>query len=100
MLPRPRRQGCTTPPLPCWVVTELAGRYSPERLAASAGSERVGLAGWIIDRALGAEAELDEETARAEIAELCARGLARVGEGRRLEATEAGASLWREIKPA
>ena len=27
------------------VLTELAGRYSPERLAVSAGSERVGLAG-------------------------------------------------------
>lgn len=82
------------------VVTELAGRYSPERLAVSAGSERVGLMGWIIDRALGAEAELDEETARLEIAELCERGLARLDVGRRLEATESGARLWREVKPA
>ena len=82
------------------VVTELAGRYSPECLAVSAGSERVGLAGWIIDRALGAEAELDEETARNEIAELCARGLARLDPGRRLEATDEGARLWREVKPA
>ncbi|MDQ3802916.1 MAG: ribonuclease D [Acidobacteriota bacterium] len=82
------------------VVTELAGRYSPERLAVSAGSERVGLMGWIIDRALGAEADLDEDTARVEIAELCERGLARLDAGRRLEATEAGARLWREVKPA
>lgn len=82
------------------VVTELAGRYSPDRLAVSAGSERVGLAGWIIDRALGAEADLDEETARVEIAELCERGLVRLDAGRRLEATEAGARLWRQVKPA
>lgn len=82
------------------VVTELAGRYSPERLAVSAGNERVGLAGWIIDRALGAEADLDEETARLEIAELCERGLVRLDATRRLEATEAGARLWRQVKPA
>lgn len=82
------------------VVTELAGRYSPDRLAVSAGSERVGLAGWIIDRALGAEADLDEETARAEIAELCERDLVRLDAGRRLEATESGARLWRQVKPA
>jgi len=82
------------------VVTELAGRYSPERLAASAGGERVGLAGWIIDRALGPEVEIDEETARLEIAELCERGLARLDAGRRLEATESGALLWRRLKPA
>lgn len=81
------------------VVTELAGRYSPDRLAVSAGSERVGLAGWIIDRALGAETDLDEDTARHEIAELCERGLARLDAGRRLEATESGALLWREVKP-
>lgn len=81
------------------VVTELAGRYSPERLAASAGSERVGLAGWIIDRVIGAGADIDEETAKLEIAELCERGLARLDGGRRLGATEAGALLWRRLKP-
>jgi len=81
------------------VVTELAGRYSPERLAVSAGSERVGLAGWIIDGALGAETDLDEATVRHEIAELCERGLARLGEGGRLEPTESGTRLWREVKP-
>ena len=31
------------------VVVEMSGRYSPERLVASARSERVGLAAWIID---------------------------------------------------
>jgi hypothetical protein len=82
------------------VVTELAGRYGPERLAVSAGNERVGLAGWIIDRVLGTETDLEEETAKHEIAELCERGLARLDAGRRLEATEEGARLWREIRPA
>src|SRR6185369_9039823 len=32
------------------IVTELSGRYSPEQLAVSVGSERIGLAGWIVDR--------------------------------------------------
>ncbi|MET0646500.1 MAG: ribonuclease D [Pyrinomonadaceae bacterium] len=82
------------------VVTELAGRYSPERLAVSAGSERVGLAGWIIDRALGPEADIDEDMAKLEIAELCERGLARLDAANRLEATESGALLWRQLKPA
>ncbi len=82
------------------VATELAGRYSPDRLAVSAGSERVGLAGWIIDRSLGPETDLDEEAARLEIAELCERGLVRLNAARRLEATESGASLWRRLKPA
>ena len=82
------------------VVTELAGRYSPERLAASAGSERVGLAGWIIDRTLGPEADLDEETVKLVVAELCERGLVRLDAARRLEATDAGARLWRRLKPA
>jgi hypothetical protein len=81
------------------VVTELAGRYSPERLAVSAGSERVGLAGWIIDRTLGSETDIDEDMAKVEIAELCERGLARLDAGRRLEATESGALLWRQLKP-
>nr|QEO74471.1 hypothetical protein [uncultured bacterium] len=81
-------------------MTELAGRYSPERLAVSAGSERVGLAGWIIDGALGPGTDIDEDTAKVEIAELCERGLARLDAGRRLEATESGALLWRQLKPA
>ncbi|MGI9106371.1 MAG: hypothetical protein ACR2G4_08995 [Pyrinomonadaceae bacterium] len=80
------------------VVAELAGRYSPDRLAVSAGSERVGLAGWIIDQALGAETEIDEETAKLELAELCERGLVRLTAARRLETTEAGARLWHQLK--
>jgi len=81
------------------IVTELADRYSPDQLAVSVGSERVGLAGWIIDRALGAEADIDEGTARLEIAALCERGLARLSAGRKLEATDQGVRLWQEVKP-
>jgi hypothetical protein len=81
------------------VVTELSGRYSPDRLAVSAGSERVGLAGWIIDRALGAESDLDEDAAKLAIAELCEEGLVKLNGARRLEATEAGACLWQRLKP-
>jgi ribonuclease D len=80
------------------VVVEMSGRYSPERLAASAGSERVGLAGWIIDQQLGSETDIDEETARMELAELCERGLIRLSMARRLEATEAGTSFWQQLK--
>jgi len=82
------------------VVTELGGRYSPDRLAVSAGSERVGLAGWIIDRALGPETEVDEESAKLGIAELCERGLVSLKASRRLEATAAGGRRWGQLKPA
>jgi hypothetical protein len=82
------------------VATELTGRYSPERLAVSANSERVGLAGWIIDGVLGAEADIDEETARLGIAELLEREFVSLNEARRLEATEAGRRLWTRLKPA
>lgn len=80
------------------VVTELAGRYSPERLAVSADNERVGLSGWIIDRVLGAETDIDEETAILAIAELIERGLVSLNAARRLEATEPGARLWDQLK--
>jgi hypothetical protein len=83
------------------VVSELPGRYSPDRLAVSAGSEdRVGLAGWIIDRLLGADADIDEDTAKIELAALCERGLVSINSARRLEATETGERLWRQLKPA
>ena len=77
------------------IVAELGGRYSPEQLAASIGSERVGLAGWIVDRLLGSAAEVDDAAAiQGEIASLCERGLLRVTPSRRLEATPAGAGAW------
>ena len=82
------------------VVTELRGVYSPNRLVASVGSERVGLAGWIIDRTLGVDTDLDEEAAKLGIAELCERRLVRLNEEQRLEATEAGARLWHQVKTA
>ncbi len=81
------------------VVTELDGRYSPERLVVSVGSDRVGLAGWIIDQTLGVETDLDEDTAKLELAELCERGLVRVNAERRLVATEPGVLFWKQIKP-
>lgn len=81
------------------VVTELAGRYSPDRLVVSAGSERVGLAGWIIDRVLGAETDIDEDAAKILIAELIERGLVSLNAARRLEATGAGGRLWVKLKP-
>src|SRR5215203_635154 len=60
------------------VIAELPSRYGPERLAASVGDDRVGLAGWIVDRVLGSEAEIDEDAARETIAHLCASGLTRL----------------------
>jgi hypothetical protein len=38
------------------VIAELPLCYGPERLAASVGEDRVGLAGWVVDRVLGREA--------------------------------------------
>lgn len=80
------------------IITELPSRYSPDGLAASVGGERVGLAGWIIDRRLGTDAEPDEETVKCAITGLCANGLIRITGSRRLEATETGAKLWQRIK--
>ena len=82
------------------VVTHLSGRYSPERLAVSSGSERVGIAGWIIDRLLGAGTDLDVDTIKLEVAELCERGLVRLNAEHRLEATPSGEKLWQRTKPA
>lgn len=80
------------------IVCELGGRYSPEQLAASVGAERVGLAGWIVDRALGVESDIDEGTARSEIAQLIEDGLIAPSATRRLEATARGEKLWRRSK--
>lgn len=81
------------------IITELPTRYSPDALAASTGSRgRVGLAGWIIDRRLGADAEPDEEEIKMAINNLCDRGLVKVTETRRLESTIGGERLWRKIR--
>lgn len=81
------------------IITELEGRYSPEQLAVSVGSERIGLAGWIIDRVLGSDADLDETSAKEGIATLRESGFIQISPSRRLEATTIGADLWRRNKP-
>ncbi|MBV8859467.1 MAG: hypothetical protein JOZ02_21220 [Acidobacteria bacterium] len=81
------------------VIAELPSRYGPERLAASAGEDRVGLAGWVIDRVLGPEAEVDEDAARDAIASLCGLGLVRLTLERRLEATPEGREAWHRGRP-
>ena len=81
------------------IIAELGGRYSPEHLAVSVGSERVGLAGWIIDRTLGTETDIDEASAKQSIAELCEQQLVRLGLTRRLEATGQGLQHWQAHKP-
>lgn len=82
------------------IVSELGGRYSPEQLAASVGSERIGLAGWIIDRFLGIDMDLDEDAAKQEIAALCESGLIQISLSRRLEATAHGRGIWQQNKPS
>ncbi len=80
------------------IITELPTRYSPDALAASLGAERVGLAGWIIDRRLGEDAEPDEETVKIGINSLCEENLVRITETRRLESTVTGERLWQQMK--
>lgn len=81
------------------IITELSGRYHPDQLAVSVGSdERVGLAGWIVDRTLGRDTDLDEETTRLAIIDLCERRLASINQTRKLEATEEGSRIWRQAK--
>jgi hypothetical protein len=82
------------------VIAAVPSRYSPERLAASVGEDRVGLAGWLIDRVLGSGAEIDEEAARESIAALCASGLVRLTAERRLEASARGRETWLTRRPA
>jgi hypothetical protein len=81
------------------VIAELGGRYSPEHLVASVRAERIGLAGWIIDHTLGADSDIDELTAKQELAALIDKGLARLSISRRLEATAAGLKFWADHKP-
>lgn len=76
------------------IITELPTRFSPDSIAVSVGAERAWLAGWIIDRRLGKDAEPDEESVRLAIARLCDDGFIRITQTRRLEATETGTSLW------
>jgi hypothetical protein len=81
------------------VIAELGGRYSPEHLLASVRDERIGLAGWIVDHTLGADADIDELIAKQELASLIDKGLARLSLSRKLEATAAGLKFWADHKP-
>lgn len=80
------------------IVTELPLRYSPDQLSVSLGADRVGMAGWIVDKRLGRDTELDEETVKMMIVDLCERGLLQITGRRRLEATEAGTQMWQKLK--
>jgi hypothetical protein len=80
------------------IIAELPSRYSPGQLSVSVGDDRVGLAGWIIDRLLGQDADLDEASAKLEIAGLCQRGLVSITPTRRLEANESGRGIWQRHK--
>lgn len=80
------------------IVTELPRRYGPDQLSVSLGADRVGLAGWIVDNRLGKDVELDEETVKLTIVDLCERGLLRMTQTRRLVATEIGEQNWRQLK--
>lgn len=82
------------------IITELPSRFYPEQLAASIGEARIGLTGWIIDRILGEDADLDESTAKIEIAGLCESGLVSITPTRKLEARETGRDIWRTQRPA
>jgi hypothetical protein len=81
------------------IISQLPSRYGPDQLAVSVGSERVGLAGWIVDRLLGRETDFDEDNARLVIADLIARKLIKFTATRRLEATQKGLEVWLKIKP-
>lgn len=81
------------------IISELPSRYSPNQLAVSVGQDRIGLAGWIVDRTLGKDADFDEDNARLAIADLFERQLITLTETRRLEATEDGTQTWRKLKP-
>jgi len=76
------------------IVIELDGRYSPEQLTASVGTERVGIAGWLIDRFLGPEQDVEEDDVRQAVERLCRSGLVSLSESRRLTATGSGRKLY------
>jgi hypothetical protein len=104
-LPAPPLESQDLPELDCaglallGIVSELGGRYSPEQLAASVGSERIGMAGWIVDGLIGVDADIDEAVAKQGIAAMCESGLMQISLSRRLEATATGMDLWQQNKP-
>ena len=80
------------------IIVELPTRYHPDGLAVSVGNERVGMTGWIIDCILGANADLDEESAKLGISDLCTQNFIKITQTRRLKATEEGSRLWYQLK--
>ncbi len=80
------------------IIAELPTRYHPDGLAASVGNERIGLTDWIVDRILGADMDLDEESAKLGIADLYKRNLVRITATRRLAPTVEGELLWYQFK--
>lgn len=69
------------------VICKLPNRFGPEQLAVSVGADvRIGVAGWIIDSALGRDTDIDEETAKLAIGNLCERRLVILTPARRLGA--------------
>jgi hypothetical protein len=80
------------------VIAKLPERYSPDQLAVSTGADnRVGITGWILDRTLGRESDVDESTVKLLIAQLNEHGLIEVMDGRRLQATAKGEQLWENM---
>ena len=72
------------------IIGKLPDRYSPAQIAVSVGLGRVGLAGWIVDQALGRDADFDEGAAKLVISNLIERELIFVNKFQKLEATEKG----------
>ena len=70
------------------IVMEFPGRYSPHQLAASAGAERSGMMGWILDRTIGPDEEIEETNVRQEISALSEGGLIKLTPSGRLHPGE------------
>lgn len=80
------------------IISKLPLRYGPEQLAASVSSQsRIGIAGWILDRGLGTESDLDKTTAKLLIAQLINLELIEITTSRRLKSTLAGEKLWNDL---
>ena len=70
------------------IIAKFPDRYTPAKLSVSVGLGRVGLAGWIVDNALGKDADFDEDTAQLVIAELIDLKLIKLNEFQKLETTK------------
>lgn len=76
------------------VIKKLPDRFGPEQLAVSVGAEvRVGVAGWVIDSAIGKDSDIDEETAKLAIGNLCERKLMILTPARRLRINDSSTEV-------